>query len=98
MRRCQEGFMDSELKVEIFDEEADPESLDAATQGLRQELLELDVDSVRPASAGAPPEGAKAVDIAAVGALVVGFAGNIELVNKVVTTVRRRPPGPSDGR
>jgi hypothetical protein len=58
-------------------EDADAAELDALTSGLRRELLELDVDEVKRADAGEAPEGARAVDAAAIGTLVVTLANPI---------------------
>lgn len=51
-----------EVRVQIELLEADAEELDRLGRGLRSELLELNVASVTPVSAGPAPEGAKAVD------------------------------------
>jgi hypothetical protein len=53
--------------------DADPEETDRLTAQLRSELLQLDVDRVDSVSAGPAPEGAKAVELVALGALVVKF-------------------------
>ena len=44
------------------------------TGRLRDELLELDVDAVEPATGGAAPDGAKGLELLAIGGLVVRFA------------------------
>ncbi|MHC3470408.1 hypothetical protein ACYF6T_17025 [Streptomyces sp. 7R007] len=55
--------------------DVDREELDTLTRQLRQRLLELDVDDVRPEAAGEPaPEGAKPGEVVTVGALVVTLA------------------------
>ena len=41
---------------------------------LRRELLDLDVDAVGTSGAGEPPPGSRAVDVAAIGTLVVTLA------------------------
>jgi hypothetical protein len=53
---------------------------------LRRELLDLDVDAVEVPGAGEPPPGARAVDVAALGALVVNLADSQLLA--VVTAIR----------
>jgi hypothetical protein len=80
--------VESEILVELFEADADPEQLDDETRRLRRDLLELDVDSVVPASAGEAPPGTRAVDLAAIGALVVTMRGGVDLVTKVVSVVQ----------
>jgi hypothetical protein len=50
---------------------ADAEELDEAARELLRELSELDVESVERVSAGAPPPGARAAEVLALGSLVV---------------------------
>jgi hypothetical protein len=52
----------------------DAEELLELTQGLRGELLELDVDAVGLGAHGEAPEGAKGVELLAFGSLVIQFA------------------------
>jgi hypothetical protein len=54
--------------------EHDAEELAELTQRLRDELLELDVDAVEPATGGPAPDGAKGLELLAVGGLIVRFA------------------------
>lgn len=66
-----------------------PEEIDQLTQALRAEILQLDeVDTVDQATAGPAPAGTKGLDIAALGALVVGIAPGIQAVSKVIDVVR----------
>ncbi len=78
----------SEVRIELFEPDGDEELLDELTRGLRQELLELDVDAVEPVSAGPAPEGSKGLDLAAIGALLVTVKGSVTVVSSVVETVR----------
>ena len=80
--------MSTELQIEIFDPEADDERLATMTETLRQDLLALDVDSVKAVSAGSAPEGSKGIDPAAVGAILVALKGSVELASQVVTAVK----------
>lgn len=80
--------MNRELKIELFEPGADAEAVDRLTGDLRLELLELDVDSVSPVSAGPAPEGSKGVDLAAVGELLVQVKDHLPLVTAVVGAVR----------
>jgi hypothetical protein len=53
------------------DPDADAAELEGRTLGLRQELLELDVEAVRHPLGGPAPEGARAGDATLIGTLVV---------------------------
>jgi hypothetical protein len=55
---------------------------------LRTELLELDVDAVEPATRGPAPEGTRAVEALAVGALVVRLFRSPESLAALARTVR----------
>ena len=86
--------MDRQVTVEILEDGADAERLDAVTRYLREELAQLDVDGVRPASGGPAPDGSRAFDAIAIGGLVVSIA-NSHALRAVVSTVRgwlRRTP------
>ena len=80
--------MGAELKIELFEPDADLETVDELTHDLRLELLDLDVDSVSPVSAGPAPPGSKGLELAAVGALLVTVKGSVKVVTSVVTAVR----------
>jgi hypothetical protein len=67
--------------------DADAEEVAEATSQLRRELLDLDVEAVEMPGAGEPPPGTRAVELAAVGALVVTVAQS-ELLSMVMATVR----------
>ena len=67
--------------------DADAEDIAEATLQLRHELLDLDVDAVEVPRAGEPPPGAKAVDLGALGALVVTL-GQPQLLGAVVAAVQ----------
>jgi hypothetical protein len=67
--------------------DADPEEVAEATLQLRRELLDLDVEAVEVPRAGAPPPGTRAVELAALGALVVTVAQS-PLLGPVLATVR----------
>jgi hypothetical protein len=82
--------MSEDIRVEfVSGPDADPAEIDALTRALRAEILQVDeVDRVEQASAGPAPEGAKGLDIAAIGALVVGVTPGVQAVVKVVEAVR----------
>jgi hypothetical protein len=65
----------------------EPDELASLTEQLREELLDLDVDDVRPVSGGAAPEGSKAIELAALGALIVRLATSPKALLGVVRTV-----------
>jgi hypothetical protein len=61
-----------ELRVTLeLDSDADAAEVEEQTLQVREELLELDVDDVRQAGAGVPPPGAKGVEAALVGTLLM---------------------------
>jgi len=68
-------------------QDADTEAVAEAIRQLRRELLELDVDSVDLPRSADPPPGSRAVDVTALGALVVTIA-QTPLLGAVVDTVR----------
>jgi hypothetical protein len=78
----------TEVRIELFEPEADPERMDRLTSDLRQELLELDVDSVSPVSAGPAPPDSKGLELAAIGTLLVYAKNSLPLVSAVVSAVR----------
>lgn len=65
----------------------DAEEIAQATWQLRRELLDLDVNSVEVPAAGEPPPGSRAMDVAALGALVVTVVDS-QLLSGVVAAVR----------
>jgi hypothetical protein len=67
--------------------DGDADEVAQATLQLRRELLDLDVDAVEVPGAGEPPPGSRAVDVAALGALVVNLA-DPQLLAAVVTAIR----------
>jgi hypothetical protein len=87
------------ILLELFSEDADPAETERLTHALRRELLDLrEVDDVSPASAGPPPPGARGVDLAALGALVVSVKPTVDLLVKLVGVVqdwlgRHKDPG-----
>jgi hypothetical protein len=71
----------------VVEPDSDAEEVVGATQRLRRELLDLDVEAVELARAGEPPPGTRAVEVMALGALVVSLAKSQVLVS-VVAAVR----------
>src|SRR5262249_5334589 len=67
--------------------EGDDRELDALTRQLRDELLQLDVQSVALMTGGPVPPAAKGLGLAKIGGLVVDFIGG-KAVSTVVEAVR----------
>ena|ERR1700689_5515306 len=67
--------------------DGDAEEIAEATLRLRRELLDLDVDVVEVPGTGEPPPGSRAVDVAALGALLVHLA-DPDMLAGVVGAVR----------
>jgi hypothetical protein len=65
----------------------DAEEIAEATLQLRRELLDLDVEAVEQPRAGEPPPGTRAVELAALGALVVTVSQS-QLLTPLVAVVR----------
>ena len=80
--------MADRLVVSIDDDEVDREQLEALSLALRRELLELDIDDVEQLTVGEAPPGTRAVDVAAVGALLVTLSSSVGAVKTIVDTVR----------
>jgi hypothetical protein len=75
--------------------DTDAEEIAEATLQLRRELLDLDVEAVELPRAGEAPPGTRAVELAALGALVVTIAKSPLLV-PVVAAVRSWLAGAPD--
>lgn len=71
----------------VIGPDGDAEEIAEATLRLRRELLDLDVDSLEVPAAGKSPPGSRAVDVAALGALLVHLA-DPEMLAGVVAAVR----------
>jgi hypothetical protein len=80
--------MAGELRVQLSEDGADAERLYALTGYLRGELCQLDVGEVTALRAGAPPPGARALDVAAAGGLLVILGGSADCLRSVVRAVR----------
>jgi hypothetical protein len=62
--------------------------LDEAARSLRRELLELPVHDVVDVPAGAAPAGARVIDAAVIGAVLVLVNSSVALLASLVTAVR----------
>ncbi len=68
--------------------EADAEAVDSLTNQLRDQLLELDVDSVVPVSSGEAPPDTRAIDVIALGSLLVTLAKSPELFKALTSALQ----------
>jgi hypothetical protein len=84
--------MSDDITVEFVtgpDSDADQAEVEQLTMALREEILQLeDVDSVEQASAGPAPEGHKAGELAAIGALIVSVVPGVEAAAKVLGVIQ----------
>lgn len=85
------------MVVTVQDDGADDERLEALTSGLRRELSALDVDQVTRVREGELPAGARGIEVAAVGAMLVVLKQSADLVIGIVGAIRSwlvaAPPG-----
>ncbi len=89
--------MDGELRLFLEEDGADAERIDQLTGHLRRELGQLDVDAVHPLADGEAPPGTRALEIMAVGGLLVTLGKSAQSLASVLTTIRAwlaRSPGP----
>jgi hypothetical protein len=77
----------NQLSVQVATSDADAEELATLASHLRDELLELDVERVDLLRSGPAPEGAKAVDVLALGGLIITLAKSAGL-SQVIGVVR----------
>jgi hypothetical protein len=80
--------MGSLLLLQLVEEGADDERLDALTGFLRQELLQLNVDDVSVLPVGEPPPGARGWDAAAIGGLLVTVGSAAHGLGDVISATR----------
>lgn len=73
---------------------ADVEELEQLTMGLRRELAELDVESIGIERTGSAPPGSRAVDVLALGTLVVTVVRSSGLLRAVVGALQSSLAGP----
>ncbi|MFF5013036.1 hypothetical protein [Streptomyces sp. NPDC001165] len=81
--------MENQVLICLSEEGAEAERVEQLTGYLRQELLSAGVaDDVRAAPAGQTPPGARCVDVALVGSLLVGLGKSFSGLNQVVNVLR----------
>lgn len=77
------------LGIQLEDSQLDDEELSSLAARLRDELLDLDVADVSTAPGRDElPDGAKGLELAAIGTLLVKFVATPEMVKKVVSAIR----------
>jgi hypothetical protein len=80
---------DSDIRIDLVDDDLIPEELEQAALSLRRDLLELDdVERVESASAGQAPAGSRSIGAAEVGALMVAAPPAMDVLTRVVAVVR----------
>ena len=82
------AVVEGQVLVRIAEEGADTERLAELSNALCADLLALDVDDVTPVSAGAPPSGARGVDVQTVDALLVTGRAVVDLLGPLISAVR----------
>ncbi|TQJ85353.1 hypothetical protein [Streptomyces sp. SLBN-31] len=80
--------MENTLHILLTDRDAETEDVAELTGYLRQELLDLDVDDVTAPPGGEVPPGARAVDVAQVGALLVTLGSSANALSQVMAVIR----------
>ena len=80
--------MDDVVRVELVEPDSDPEAHDVLMLDLRQELMQLEVESVSAVPVGPAPPGSKGLDMAAAAALLVQVKGSAQAVSLLVHAVR----------
>ena len=80
---------DIKITLKIIGEcQEDSELMDNYSRRLREELLELDVDSVEPSSITAAPKGSKGLGLESVGEMILSMAPLEYTVSSVVGAVK----------
>ncbi|MGV9559242.1 effector-associated constant component EACC1 [Streptomyces sp. NPDC003401] len=80
--------MSQHMLILLSEEGAEADRVAELTGYLREELLQLDVDDVTSVPGPEPPPGARAVDPATVGGLLVGLSGSMGALARVLDAVR----------
>jgi hypothetical protein len=79
---------EAELAVVLVDDDLDAEEIDELSHQLRDELLELDVDSVEFISAGQAPSNTRAIEVFVLGGLLVKLAESFDSLATMIGTIR----------
>lgn len=82
-----------QLRIVVSSDALDADARAELARNLRGELLNVDVEDVRPDASGPPPAGAKSGEVIAVGALIVSLAPSLvpTVVDIVASWLKRQP-------
>lgn len=85
-----------DLYLTLSVEDSDSAELDELTRELKQEIENLEVEAVKPLSAGSLPRGAKSADWAVIGQMVVTLAPTVipPFFDLLKSWVERKPSTP----
>lgn len=79
----------NQLEINLrVDDDVSPLEMEELTAAIRRELLQLDVQSVDRVSGGPAPEGAKGVELAALGALIVNLGKAAPVLGQVIDVIQ----------
>jgi hypothetical protein len=79
----------SQLEINLrVDEDVSPLEMEELTAAIRRELLLLDVQSVDRVSGGPAPDGAKGIELAALGALIVNLGKATPVLGQVIDVIQ----------
>ena len=76
-----------EVNLEV-DDDISALEFEELTAAVQRELLQLDVDAVDRVSAGPVPEGARGLDLSALGALIVSVGQSAPVLGQVVNVIQ----------
>lgn len=78
-----------QLEINLHvDADVSPFEMEELTAAVRRELLQLDVESVDRVAGGPAPEGARGIDLGAIGALVVNLGKATPVLGQVVEAIQ----------
>jgi hypothetical protein len=81
--------MADDIRVELYDGDADPSAVDRDARLLRDQLLDIEeVDAVTAVADRTAPPGARGIDVASLGAMLVSARPTVEVVAHVVSVLR----------
>lgn len=83
--------MDTQVLVTIGEEGAGLQRLEEVELALRRELLTCDVAEVRQVQVGEAPEGSRAIELAAVGTMLVALEGSGQAIGGSMAAVKSWP-------
>lgn len=79
----------NQLEINLrVDDDVSPLEMEELTAAIRRELLQLDVQSVDRVSGGLAPEGAKGIELAALGALIVNLGKAAPVLGQVIDVIQ----------